>query len=51
MSSFFTNLIKMTDRIAPQGRADRARQAEDMFEKAQWAQASDAASSLLSAAA
>jgi hypothetical protein len=41
----------MTDRIAPQGRADRARQAEDIFEKAQWAHALDAASSLLLAAA
>jgi hypothetical protein len=48
---FFSGLIKMTDRLAPQGHADRARQGRETFEKAQWAQASEAASSLSQMAA
>jgi CHAT domain-containing protein len=48
---FFSGLIKVTDRIAPQGHSDRARQGREMFEKAQWAQASEAASSLTQMAA
>jgi CHAT domain-containing protein/tetratricopeptide (TPR) repeat protein len=50
-SWYFSGLIKMTDRLAPQGHADRARMAREMFETAQWAQASDAASSLTQMAA
>src|SRR6516162_5242464 len=50
-SWYFSGLVKMTDRLAPQGHADRARQAREMFETAQWAQASDAASSLAQMAA
>jgi CHAT domain-containing protein/tetratricopeptide (TPR) repeat protein len=45
-SWYFSGLVKMTDRLAPEGHADRAHQAQEMFETAQWAQASDAASSL-----
>jgi hypothetical protein len=45
-SWYFSGLIKMTDRLAPQGHADRAQQGREMFEKAQWVQASGAASSL-----
>jgi tetratricopeptide (TPR) repeat protein len=48
---FFWGLIKMTDRLAPQGHADRAKQGREMFEKAQWAQASEAAGSLSKMAA
>jgi CHAT domain-containing protein/tetratricopeptide (TPR) repeat protein len=51
LSRYFSGLIKMTDRFAPQGNADRERQERGMFEKAQWAQASDAASSLTQMAA
>jgi CHAT domain-containing protein/tetratricopeptide (TPR) repeat protein len=47
----FSGLIKMTDRLVPQGHPDRARQGGEMFEKAQWAQASEAASSLSQMAA
>src|SRR5262249_25672954 len=43
LSFLFSGLIKTTDRLVPQGHADRARQAQEMFETAQWAQASDAA--------
>jgi CHAT domain-containing protein/tetratricopeptide (TPR) repeat protein len=50
-SWYFWGLVKMTDRLAPQGQADRARQGREMFEKAQWAQASEAASSLAQMAA
>jgi CHAT domain-containing protein/tetratricopeptide (TPR) repeat protein len=50
-SWYFSGLVKMTDRFAPQGHADRAGQAREMFETAQWAQASDAASSLAQMAA
>jgi CHAT domain-containing protein/tetratricopeptide (TPR) repeat protein len=46
LGGYFSGLIKMTDRLAPQGDADRARQGREMFEKAQWAQASEAAGSL-----
>src|SRR5262249_37773550 len=48
---FFSGLVKMTDRLAQQGHADRARQGPEMFLKAQWAQASEAASSLTQMAA
>jgi CHAT domain-containing protein len=51
MSWYFSGLVKMSDRLAPQGHADRARQGLEMFEKAQWAQASEAASSLTQMAA
>jgi CHAT domain-containing protein/tetratricopeptide (TPR) repeat protein len=50
-SSYFSGLIKMTDRIAPQGHADRGRLGRELFEIAQWAQASDAASSIAQMAA
>jgi tetratricopeptide (TPR) repeat protein len=50
-SDYFFGLVKMTDRLAPQGQADRARQGREMFEKAQWVQASEAASSLAQMAA
>jgi hypothetical protein len=50
-SEYFFGLIKTTDRLAPQGSADRARQAREMFETAQWAQASDAATSVTQMAA
>jgi tetratricopeptide (TPR) repeat protein/CHAT domain-containing protein len=49
--TYFSGLIKMTDRLAPQGDANRVRQGREMFEKAQWAQASEAASSLSQMAA
>jgi CHAT domain-containing protein len=45
-SSYFSGLIKMTDRLSPQGHTDRIRQGSEMFKKAQWAHASKAASSL-----
>jgi CHAT domain-containing protein/tetratricopeptide (TPR) repeat protein len=45
-SWYFSGLVKMTDRLAPLGHADRPMQAREMFETAQWAQASEAASSL-----
>jgi hypothetical protein len=51
MHWFFSGIVKVTDRLAPQGHADRARQGQEMFEKAQWAQASEAASSLIQMAA
>jgi CHAT domain-containing protein/tetratricopeptide (TPR) repeat protein len=51
LSWYFTGLVKMTDRLAPQGHTDRPRQARERFETAQWAQASDAASSLTQMAA
>jgi Tfp pilus assembly protein PilF len=47
----FWGLVKVMDRLAPRGNADRARQGREMFEKAQWAQASEAASSLSQLAA
>jgi CHAT domain-containing protein/tetratricopeptide (TPR) repeat protein len=45
-SRSFSGLVKVTDRIAPAGDADRTRQGAEMFEKAQWAHASEAGSSL-----
>ena len=50
-SWYFSGLVKMTDRLTPQGHADRERQGREMFEKAQWVQASEAASSLAQMAA
>jgi CHAT domain-containing protein/tetratricopeptide (TPR) repeat protein len=50
LSWYFSGLVKMTDLLALQG-PDRARQGREMFETAQWAQASDAASSLTQMAA
>jgi CHAT domain-containing protein/tetratricopeptide (TPR) repeat protein len=50
-SWYFSGLIKMTDRLAPEGHADRAQLGPEMFEKAQWAQASEAAGSLTQMAA
>jgi CHAT domain-containing protein len=50
LSWYFSGLVKATERLAPQG-SDRARQGTEMFETAQWAQASDAASSLTQMAA
>jgi CHAT domain-containing protein/tetratricopeptide (TPR) repeat protein len=49
-SRYFSGHIKMTYRLASQG-PDRARLGKEMFETAQWAQASDAASSLTQMAA
>ena len=49
LSWYFSGLVKMTDLLALQ--PDRARQGREMFETAQWAQASDAASSLTQMAA
>jgi tetratricopeptide (TPR) repeat protein len=50
-SWYFSGLVKMTDRLAPQGHDDRAKQGREMFEKAQWAQASEAAGALAQMAA
>jgi CHAT domain-containing protein/tetratricopeptide (TPR) repeat protein len=50
-SWYFWGLIKMMDRLAPEGHPDRPRLGGEMFEKAQWAQASEAASSLIQMAA
>jgi CHAT domain-containing protein/tetratricopeptide (TPR) repeat protein len=50
-SRYFSGLVKIMDRLAPQGRADRARLGREMFETAQWVQASDAATSLTQMAA
>ena len=43
---YFEGLIKATYRLAPEGHADRVKQGWEMFETAQWAQASEAANSL-----
>jgi CHAT domain-containing protein len=48
---YFSGLVKMTGRLVPQEHADRAKQGHEMFEKAQWAQASEAANSLAQMAA
>ena len=50
-SEYFSGLVKMSDRLAPQGHADRARLGREMFVTAQWAQVSDAGSSLMQMAA
>jgi tetratricopeptide (TPR) repeat protein len=50
-SHYILGLIKMTDRLASPGHADRARQGRDMFEKAQWALASEATSPMTQMAA
>src|SRR5262249_21521930 len=52
-SQYFSGLVKMTNRLAPQqdANSDRGRTGREMFETAQWAQASDAASSLTQMAA
>jgi CHAT domain-containing protein/tetratricopeptide (TPR) repeat protein len=50
-SWYFSGLIKVTDRLAPQGHADSAKRGREMFEKAQWVQAPEAASSLTQMAA
>jgi tetratricopeptide (TPR) repeat protein len=44
--SYFSSLVKMTDQLVPQGHTHRAERGRQMFETAQWAQASEAASSL-----
>jgi tetratricopeptide (TPR) repeat protein/CHAT domain-containing protein len=49
--SSFLGLIKMTDRLAPKRHGDRARLGREIFETAQWAQASEAATSLTQMAA
>jgi CHAT domain-containing protein/tetratricopeptide (TPR) repeat protein len=43
---YFSGLVKMTYRLATPNPADRAKQSREMFETAQWALASDAATSL-----
>jgi CHAT domain-containing protein/tetratricopeptide (TPR) repeat protein len=50
-SQYFSGLVKMTDLLAPEGHADRATHGREMFETAQWAQGSEAASSLAQMAA
>jgi tetratricopeptide (TPR) repeat protein/CHAT domain-containing protein len=50
-SRYFYGLVKMIDRLAPQGHADRARLGSEMFEKAQWAQASEAGNAISQMAA
>jgi CHAT domain-containing protein len=50
LRSHFVGLVKMTHRLAAEGRSPRS-SAADMFETAQWAQASDAAASLAQMAA
>jgi CHAT domain-containing protein/tetratricopeptide (TPR) repeat protein len=50
-SWYFSGLVKMTDRLSVQGHGDSAKRGREMFEKAQWAQASEAASSLAQMAA
>jgi tetratricopeptide (TPR) repeat protein/CHAT domain-containing protein len=51
VGSYFSGLIKATERIAPAGNADRAQQGQSVFEKAQWVQATEAAVSLTQMAA
>jgi CHAT domain-containing protein/tetratricopeptide (TPR) repeat protein len=43
---YFSGLVKMTHRLATPNPAERAKQSREMFETAQWAHASDAATSL-----
>jgi tetratricopeptide (TPR) repeat protein len=50
-SWYFSGLVKMTNLVAAEGHADRARLGKEMFETAQWALNSDAASSLTQMAA
>jgi CHAT domain-containing protein/tetratricopeptide (TPR) repeat protein len=43
---YFSGLVKMTHRLATPDPTERAKQSREMFETAQWAHASDAATSL-----
>ena len=45
--AYFFRLIKMADRLAPVGHANRAMQAREMFATAQWAQGTEVASALI----
>ena len=51
LGSQFANLVRMTHRLATQGRVDQETQLRAMFETAQWAQGSEAAASLAQMAA
>jgi CHAT domain-containing protein/tetratricopeptide (TPR) repeat protein len=44
--SYFSGLIRMTDRLSPQGNTNRVQQGRETFKNAQWAHASEAARSL-----
>jgi tetratricopeptide (TPR) repeat protein/CHAT domain-containing protein len=51
LGSQFASLVRMTHRLATQGRVDKEIQSRAMFETAQWAQGSEAAASLAQMAA
>jgi tetratricopeptide (TPR) repeat protein/CHAT domain-containing protein len=48
---YFSHLVRLTYRLVDQGHADREKAGREMFETAQWAQGSEAASSLAQMAA